>query len=464
MNNAHSILLRITNEKGLLIYVFVLLGNYRQTLLGYSLGESYSTGVSKVDCLVSLVLSVSDKDRLRELDHLNLCINQVRESMEMHIDNVGHRITDKTSDSVFHRITSMVQRGWRGILKVFSSLGNAREGLQQTDTRRSKSPTQKYDFKVISSDGGVVTEKGIKLVFPPGAVVFDVPVSISLEDHSKYYGLVVQNNLQNDVIFGAPVIRLEPDGLLFEKPVTLTVEFEKDNFSCDDIVILHGKEERNRMITWQDITPNSAVKKLKKPNAEVQIELQHFSLVAILLTLVRISRVHLLTRFNLMSFHYTLSVWLKDNCVSPKDDELTLLFVSQDVYHEHFYEQETSAVMELKNKGFRKLHVGPVNEQQESGIYNNESLHISVCLGEDYNLAGKKHEITSDLKVDSYTWWNTGYAVTFPLERSMKDVRIACGTITVQGTFGHISERKFCEVGGLKGNALFLLFYMHLVL
>ena len=44
-------------------------------------------------------------------------------------------------------------------------------------------------------------------MFPPGAVVFDVPVSISLEDHTKYYGLIVQNNLQNDVRFGAPVIR-----------------------------------------------------------------------------------------------------------------------------------------------------------------------------------------------------------------------------------------------------------------
>ena len=350
------------------------------------------------------------------------------------------------------------------ILKVFSSLGNTREGLQQTDTCIFKRPTQKYDFKVISSEGGVVTEKGITLVFPPGAVNFAVPVSISLEDHSKYYGLIVQNNLQNDVIFGVPVIRLEPDGLLFEKPVTLTVKFEKGNFSCDDIVILNGKEERSRMITWHDITPNSAVKKLTKPNAEVQIKLQHFSLVAILSTLVRISRVHLLTRFNLMSFHHTLSVWLKDNCVSPRNDELTLLFVSQDVYHEHFYEeQETSAVMELKNKGFRKLHVRPINGHQETGIYNNESLHISVCLGEDYNLAGRKHEITSDLQVDSYIWWNTGYAVTFPLERSMKDVRIACGTITVQGAFGHISERKFCEEGGLKGNTLFLLFYIHFV-
>lgn len=79
-------------------------GNHRQTLLGYSLGESSSTGVSKVDCLVSLVLSVSAKDRLRELDHLNLCINQVRESMEMHIDSVSHRI-------------SSMQRGRRGLWK-----------------------------------------------------------------------------------------------------------------------------------------------------------------------------------------------------------------------------------------------------------------------------------------------------------------------------------------------------------
>ena len=31
----------------------------------------------------------------------------------------------------------------------------------------------------------------------------------------------------------------------------------------------------------------------------------------------------------------------------------------------------------------------------------------------------------------------------------MKDVKNACGTITVKGAFGHVSERKFCEVGRL---------------
>ena len=316
-------------------------------------------------------------------------------------------------------------------------------------------------INVISSTGGVVTEKNIKLVFPPGAVENPVSVSISLEDPSRYYGLIVQNSLENDVIFGAPVIRLEPDGLLFKKPVTLIVKFEIGNFTCNEVVILNGREERSRMITWEDVTPNSVATMLDKSNAEVQIKTEHFSLIAILLTVVRFTQVHLLTRFNLMSFHYTLSVWLNDNSVSPKSDELALLFVSQDVYHEQFYEkQEASAMIELKNKGFRKLHVRPMNDHEETGIFNNERLHISIYLGEDYNLAGRQHEITSDFQVDSYVWWSMGYVVPIPLERSMKDVRIACGTITVKGAFGHISERKFCEVGGLNGITFLPIFYV----
>ena len=324
-------------------------------------------------------------------------------------------------------------------------------------------------INVISSTGGVVTEKNIKLVFPPEAVENPVSVSTSLEDPSRYYGIIVQNSLENDVIFGAPVIRLQPDGLLFKKPVTLTVKFEIGEFTCNDIVILNGREERSGMITWEDVTPNSVditldtSKTLDKSNAVVQIEVEHFSLIAILLTVVRFTRLHLLTRFNLMSFHYTLSVWLNDK--SPKSDELALLFVSQDVYREQFYEeQETSAMKELRNKGFRKLHVRHINGPQETGIYNNESLHISVCFGEDYNLAGRQHEITSDFKVDSSIWWNTGYAVTLSLEGSMKNVRIACGTITVEGAFGHISKRKFCEVGRLNEITFFFFFLRYFFL
>ena len=57
-------------------------------------------------------------------------------------------------------------------------------------------------------------------------------------------------------------------------------------------------------------SPNSVATTLDKPNAKVQIEMEHFSLTAILSTVVRFTQLRLLTRFNLMSFHYTLSVWL----------------------------------------------------------------------------------------------------------------------------------------------------------
>ncbi|XP_068709507.1 uncharacterized protein [Montipora foliosa] len=79
-------------------------GALRQTLLGYAMGEASGFGVSKVDCIVSLVLSVNAEERLREMAQVFGSINEVRESMEVHIDNVGHRI-------------SKMQRGWTGIWK-----------------------------------------------------------------------------------------------------------------------------------------------------------------------------------------------------------------------------------------------------------------------------------------------------------------------------------------------------------
>lgn len=77
-------------------------GHLRQTLLGYAMGHSSGPGVSKVDCLVSLVLSVNATERLRELGQLRRSIKEVRENLEIHIDNMGHRITS-------------MQRGWRGL-------------------------------------------------------------------------------------------------------------------------------------------------------------------------------------------------------------------------------------------------------------------------------------------------------------------------------------------------------------
>lgn len=80
-------------------------GMFRQTLLGYAMGETSGPGVSKVNCIVSLVLSMNSEERLRELTQVFRSINEVRESMEVHIDYVGHRIT-------------RMQQGWRGMWKI----------------------------------------------------------------------------------------------------------------------------------------------------------------------------------------------------------------------------------------------------------------------------------------------------------------------------------------------------------
>ena len=83
------------------VVLVLFVGNLEQTLLGYAVGQSSGPGMSKVDCLVSLVLSVNARERLRELEQLRRSITEVRENLEVHIDNVGHRIT-------------RMQKGWRG--------------------------------------------------------------------------------------------------------------------------------------------------------------------------------------------------------------------------------------------------------------------------------------------------------------------------------------------------------------
>ena len=65
------------------------------------MGESSGPGVSKVDCLVSLILSIGAKEQLRALEQLGHSIEEMRENLTTSIDTVGIRIT-------------RMQRGWRG--------------------------------------------------------------------------------------------------------------------------------------------------------------------------------------------------------------------------------------------------------------------------------------------------------------------------------------------------------------
>ena len=284
--------------------------------------------------------------------------------------------------------------------------------------------------------------QNVKLVCPPGAVDDPVHLKITLEDPSKYYGLIVQRDLENDVMFGTPIINLQPNGHVFKKPVTVTIKLEINDFKRDDVVILHGREARDGTITWNDITQNATI---NETNAEVEIEIGHFSLIAVLMKLTLILTKDILYMFNLLPFSYIMSVLVNKNSVH---EELALLFVSQDVYNEQSYrEHESSGLVQLKAEGFKELHVRSIDRQGEQRVYNSESLQVSVCLGEDYKLTDSKQGDIA-FTVNSGVWWNTGEVFRRSLEWS-KDARILSGTITVQGSFRHSSERHFCEMGKL---------------
>ena len=285
----------------------------------------------------------------------------------------------------------------------------------------------------------MVYKDGVRLVFPAKAVNLPLDINITLENPSRYYGLIIEKDLQNDVVFCAPVINLRPNGYFFEKLVTLRFYLNTKDFKCDNVVILHGKEARDGKIHWQDITDTSEIDRRK---AKVTTKTKGFSLITALLRLTLIRTKEIVARLNMLAFNYTMAVLLDVNL-----NELALLFVSQDVYSEEFYREcETSALVQLKAEGYRELLVRSLDEHEERRIYNHENLKVSVCLGEDYKLAHghDKHSFA----VESYVWWNTGHVIKLSLEGT-KDVRILCGKISVEGENGHSSERYFCELGEL---------------
>ena len=295
----------------------------------------------------------------------------------------------------------------------------------------------------VTSEGGVLAGESVQLVFPPKAVDRSLTVYVTLEDPSKYYGQFVLRDLENDVMFGTPIISLEPSGHLFKKPLTLIGTFNM-NFDWNDVFIFHGSKSGGEKITWHDVTHNS---KIDEANTEVIIEIEHFSIIAILRKLSRTTLLctrDILSRLNLLAFNYTLSVLLKKSNTSMHD-ELALLFVSQDVYHEQFYQEDetSSALVRLKEDGFVQLHVHC--SQEEKSIYNSETLQVDVHLEGDYKLADGTQESTS-LSVHSYDWWREGKVIRIPLEWD-KDVRSLCGKVSVRGEYGHTSERHFRERG-----------------
>ncbi|KAJ7370045.1 hypothetical protein OS493_034488 [Desmophyllum pertusum] len=181
--------------------------------------------------------------------------------------------------------------------------------------------------------------------------------------------------------------------ICLRNPVTLTtkIEIEERNFKSEDVLVLHGTEAKDGNISWQDITQNAIINVATK---EVSIEVQRFSLIANLLTVARIRTKEVVSRLNLSPFNYTMSVLFKDDSF-----ELALVFMSQEIFHEPYYvKHDASALVQLGKDGFRLVCStdGPTDKR----IYNNESLQVSVCLGEDYELSDKQQS-SFDVTVES---------------------------------------------------------------
>jgi len=296
---------------------------------------------------------------------------------------------------------------------------------------------------VMTSEGGLVSVKGVKLICPPGAMDDPVTIKLVLEEPCKYYGLILDHGLQNDLIFGAPIIKCQPNGQTFKTHVTfvITLENEKEN-STDAFLVLHGTPSRGGKIYWEDITHHS---NFDLENKEISVNIDHFSLIAVLVRLAWVHTKQIATRLNLVSFKYMLSVFFKTNHRNLACDELAFVFMSQDIYKEQFYREHSDcAIMKLKSDGFEELCS---NVRKDSGfIYNYENLTVSVQLGEDYKPANNQQERVTFV-VDSSIWWSTGHVVKLPLRASGTDAKILCGRIVVEGQHGHVGEDHFCQQG-----------------
>ena len=296
----------------------------------------------------------------------------------------------------------------------------------------------------VTSVGGSVSVNGVELTCPPGAVDDPVNIKLKLQDPQKYYGLILNHGLENDLIFVAPIINCQPNGQTFKKHVTLTIaldRYEKE-ISTEALVVLHGTPATDGRIFWEDVTRYS---KFDLEKEKLKVEIAHFSLIVVLFRLTWVHTKEIVTRLNLISFKYTLLVLFKSNHQHSPLEDLALVFMSQDIYQEQVYrERDDSALVQLKKDGFEELASNVA--QEINYIYNKESLTVSFELGEDYKPANDKQQSIT-FTVDSSVWWSTGHVLKLPLQASSADAKILCGRIVVRGQHGHVREDHFCQQG-----------------
>lgn len=297
----------------------------------------------------------------------------------------------------------------------------------------------------MNHEGGVLFSKDVQVIVPNGAISKledDVVLKIVLEKPSAHCDMIVKNGLENEVMFIAPVINLQPNGQVFKKPVTVQIKLttETETFRPSDVLVLHGKHATDGKIVWEDITDQSTIDLEKK---ELKVQIFGFSPIVTLLRLTSIFFKDVVNRLNCLGFYYTISVLFKNNHPHSPLGELALVFMSHDVFHETRYREHPSSIlMQLKRNEYETLRT--IDRPEGNRIYNNETLKVSFLLGQDYELTDGQLEST--VKVDSSAWWSTGHVIKWSL-KGTDGIRILCGEIGVAGQNGHILRETFCELG-----------------
>ncbi|KAJ7370038.1 hypothetical protein OS493_034479 [Desmophyllum pertusum] len=102
----------------------------------------------------------------------------------------------------------------------------------------------------------MVKAEGVQLVCPAEAVDNCNPVSINIIIGGPRKLLRFDSgkgDLKNDVMFGGPILNLQPNGLLFKKPVTLTTKIKIDEGNLKSVVLKKDSSELALVFMSQDI-------------------------------------------------------------------------------------------------------------------------------------------------------------------------------------------------------------------
>ncbi|KAL9971284.1 hypothetical protein ACROYT_G023792 [Oculina patagonica] len=388
-------------------------------------------------------------------DHLKLRLRRFQEKIILSTGADSSARTSKEeeefeeTEEIYDDVASVIQERHGDLISIYEEFLEETKEETYIDVGSDFSRNQASISKVnhassgfVTTEGGSVSVNGVTLTCPAGALDDFTTIKLKLEEPHKYCGLLVQRGLENVVIFDTPIVNCQPNGQKFKEYLELTIALDSEQSkSADTAIVLHGTRTSEGKYSWEDITHNSNFDSKK---GEIKVEINHFSLIAVLLRLTWVHTKEIVTRLNLMSFKYMLSVLYKSNQQNLPYDELALVFMSHDIYREQFYrEHDDSALMQLKRNGFEEL--GSNVGQEINYVYNKETLTVSIHLGEDYKPANNQQECIT-FTVESSVWWSTGHVIKLPLRGSAADTKILCGRIAVQGQYGHVREDHFCQL------------------